>query len=100
MDDFGTGFSSLSYLRNLPITNLKIDKSFVDNIIESQEAATLCGGIISLAKSLNLHIVAEGVETESQSIVLKALRCDSFQGYFFHKPQPVGKIEQLFPTKE
>lgn len=100
LDDFGTGFSSLSYLRNLPITNLKIDKSFVDNIIESQEAATLCGGIISLAKSLNLHIVAEGIETESQSIVLKALRCDSFQGYFFHKPLPVGDIKRFLPTRE
>lgn len=100
LDDFGTGFSSLSYLRNLPIAHLKIDKSFVDNIIESQEAATLCGGIISLAKSLNLHIVAEGVETESQSIVLKALRCDSFQGYFFHKPLPVGEIEPILMKRE
>lgn len=100
LDDFGTGFSSLSYLRNLPITHLKIDKSFVDNIIESQEAATLCGGIISLAKSLNLHIVAEGVETESQSIVLKALRCDSFQGYFFHKPLPVSEVELILLKQE
>lgn len=96
LDDFGTGFSSLSYLRNLPITNLKIDKSFVDNIIECQEAATLCGGIISLAKSLDLHIVAEGVETESQFIVLRALRCDSFQGYYFSKPMPACEIENMF----
>lgn len=96
LDDFGTGFSSLSYLRNLPIKNLKIDKSFVDDIIESQEAATLCGGIISLAKSLELNIVAEGVETESQAIVLKALRCDSFQGYYFYKPMEIMALESLF----
>ena len=95
LDDFGTGFSSLSYLRNLPIKNLKIDKSFVDDIIESQEAATLCGGIIALAKSLQLNIVAEGVETESQAIVLKALRCDSFQGYYFHKPLDIKALEAL-----
>ncbi|MEW9799202.1 EAL domain-containing protein [Alteromonas sp. CYL-A6] len=86
LDDFGTGFSSLSYLKNLPFSNMKIDKRFVDKIIESQTDAKLCHSVISLAKSLDLDVIAEGIEYESQAMVLKAIGCDSFQGYHFYKP--------------
>jgi EAL domain-containing protein (putative c-di-GMP-specific phosphodiesterase class I)/GGDEF domain-containing protein len=94
LDDFGTGFSSLSYLRQLPINTLKIDKSFVDEIIDCQQAATLCASIISMGKSLDLHIVAEGIEYENQSLVLKAMRCDYLQGYYFSKPIPNDVIAE------
>lgn len=92
LDDFGTGHSCLSYLKNLPVKFLKIDKSFVDNIADEQEAATVCSGIISLAKAMNIQTVAEGIEDATQSIILKSMRCDLFQGYHYAKPL---KAEQL-----
>ncbi|MEL7311848.1 MAG: sensor domain-containing phosphodiesterase [Pseudomonadota bacterium] len=86
LDDFGTGYSSLCYLRELPISNLKIDKSFIDDIVEQPDAAAMCSGIISLAHELNMTAVAEGVENKLQHITLRALRCDEVQGYYFARP--------------
>jgi len=86
MDDFGTGYSSLSILRKLPIDELKIDKSFVDAILNDITAEKMVQNIISIGKNLDLAIVAEGVETKEQDALLKTLGCDRFQGYLYAKP--------------
>ncbi|KMT57561.1 putative bifunctional diguanylate cyclase/phosphodiesterase [Pseudomonas fildesensis] len=85
VDDFGTGYSSLSYLRRFPIDVLKIDQSFVRGLSDNSKDAQLIGAIISLGKSLDLNIVAEGVETIEQLEFLKALRCEEGQGFLFSK---------------
>ena len=86
IDDFGTGFSSLSYLAKLPVDTLKIDRSFVNDMTATPEGLALVSTIISLAHSLKLNVVAEGVETEEQSRLLRLLNCDEMQGYLFSKP--------------
>ena len=95
LDDFGTGYSSLSYLHRLPIDSLKIDKSFVDRMESISENADIVGTIVSLGHRLKLNIVAEGVETLEQARLLKQLRCQYAQGYFFAKPLPKEQITQL-----
>ncbi|KXS38312.1 MAG: sensory box/ EAL domain/GGDEF domain containing protein [Halomonadaceae bacterium T82-2] len=94
IDDFGTGFSSLSYLRDLPIDKIKIDRSFVTDVATSDKDAAICRSVITLARDLNLKIVAEGVETEEQHGYLLSLGCHTFQGYLFAKPMP---LEMLMP---
>jgi diguanylate cyclase (GGDEF)-like protein/PAS domain S-box-containing protein len=86
IDDFGTGFSSLSYLAKLPVHTLKIDRSFVTDMMAGPEAITLVSTIIKLAHSMNLNVVAEGVETDQQSRLLRLLKCDEIQGYLAGKP--------------
>jgi len=86
LDDFGTGFSSLTYLRRLPIKTLKIDKSFIDIIERDRFGARMIGAIINMAKSINMKVVAEGVETEEQLKYLSEKGCDYIQGYLFSKP--------------
>lgn len=86
MDDFGTGFSSLSYLHRFPIDTLKIDRSFVMDLEQTNENAKITQAIIMLARSLNLDVVAEGIETSAQLMLLKAMGCEYGQGYFFSKP--------------
>jgi EAL domain-containing protein (putative c-di-GMP-specific phosphodiesterase class I) len=86
LDDFGTGYSSLSYLKNLPIDILKIDKSFIDVLGVSKSHDDLVEIIIRLGQQLDMHLVAEGVETEAQLEKLKAINCDAIQGYLFSKP--------------
>lgn len=86
MDDFGTGYSSLSILRKLPIDELKIDKSFVDTILNDITAKKMIQNIISIGKNLELFILAEGVETKEQEEILKEFGCDRFQGYLYAKP--------------
>ncbi len=93
-DDFGTGYSSLSSLRNLPIQILKIDRSFVQHIDRDEKDAAIARSILNLATSMALEVVAEGVETESQYMTLKALGCHMFQGYLFGRPQPVDTIRE------
>lgn len=86
IDDFGTGYSSLSILKDLPVNVLKIDKLFIDNLEKSENSAKLCQSIIMLAKSLNLRVIAEGVENKDQTRLLKQFDCDEIQGYFISPP--------------
>lgn len=86
MDDFGTGYSSLNMLRKLPINELKIDKSFVDEICNDENAQKMVQSIITIGKNLGMFILAEGVETQEQKELLIQLGCDRFQGYYFSKP--------------
>jgi len=95
VDDFGTGYSSLSYLKRLPLDILKIDQSFVEECDSHTEDTKICETIIHLARSLELGIVAEGVETAQQADMLKSLGCEVFQGYYFHKPMKSSEIVLL-----
>lgn len=99
IDDFGTGFSSLSYLAKLPVDTLKIDRSFVIDMTTGPEGLGLVSTIITLAHSLKLKVVAEGVETEEQSRLLHLLSCDEMQGFLFSKPVPVEIFEKKFLTR-
>ncbi|MGC2460808.1 MAG: EAL domain-containing protein [Steroidobacteraceae bacterium] len=96
IDDFGTGFSSLSYLAKLPVDTLKIDRSFVVDMRATPEGLALVSTIINLAHSLKLKVVAEGVETETQSHLLRSLSCDEMQGYLFGKPVPCEIFETTY----
>src|ERR1700685_4121081 len=86
VDDFGTGYSSLSYLSKFPIAALNIDQSFVRRIPPAPDEPTIVTAVISMARSLKLRVVAEGVETESELAFLQAHECDEAQGYFFSRP--------------
>lgn len=86
LDDFGTGYSSLSYLKRLPLDQLKIDKSFVTDMSQDQHHADIARTIVSLAKSMDLAVIAEGVETEEQLNMLESFGCFAFQGYYFSRP--------------
>jgi diguanylate cyclase (GGDEF)-like protein/PAS domain S-box-containing protein len=95
IDDFGTGYSSLSYLARLPVNALKIDRSFIVGMTTSPDSATIVSIVISLAHSLGLIVIAEGVETEEQSKMLRLLKCDEMQGFFISRPIPPDKIAAL-----
>ncbi|MDW3170617.1 EAL domain-containing protein, partial [Vibrio sp. Y184] len=86
LDDFGTGYSSLSMLRTLPIDEVKIDKSFVDNIEHDKKALNMVKNIIAIGKNFEMKVLAEGVETQRQRDQLEACGCDLIQGYFYSKP--------------
>ena len=96
IDDFGTGYSSLSYLKQLPVNKLKIDRSFVKDINNDMEDASLVQAIIAMGKSLNMKLIAEGVENGSHEIFLSAHGCEYAQGYYYSKPVPADEIEKLF----
>jgi diguanylate cyclase (GGDEF)-like protein/PAS domain S-box-containing protein len=95
IDDFGTGYSSLAYLAKLPVGSLKIDRSFIITMLRDRSAMTLVSTIISLAHSLDLKVVAEGVEAEEQAVTLLRLGCDEMQGYLFSKPLPADQVAKL-----
>ncbi|MFD1736297.1 EAL domain-containing protein [Bacillus salitolerans] len=95
VDDFGTGYSSLSYLKNFPLNTLKIDRSFIEVIRENGENSEIAEAIIMLAKSLNLKVVAEGVEDVAHVDYLQAKKCEEIQGYWFSKPLPAEELEKL-----
>jgi EAL domain-containing protein (putative c-di-GMP-specific phosphodiesterase class I) len=95
LDDFGTGYSSLSYLRRFPIDILKMDKSFLDNVPGNLQDEALVRGIVDLGSTLDLQLVAEGVETAEQAAALAALGCPFGQGYHFARPMPFAQALQL-----
>jgi diguanylate cyclase len=99
IDDFGTGYSSLAYLAKLPVETLKIDRSFVITMLKDIDTATLVQTIITLAHSLRLTVVAEGVDAEEQAQVLRLLRCDQMQGYLFSKPLPGEQVIALLKAQ-
>jgi diguanylate cyclase (GGDEF)-like protein/PAS domain S-box-containing protein len=95
VDDFGTGYSSLGYLAKLPVQTLKIDRSFIITMLKDPNVMMLVSTIISMAHSLRLKVIAEGVDAEGQAKVLKRLGCDQMQGFLFSKPIPAGQLEKL-----
>jgi diguanylate cyclase (GGDEF)-like protein len=101
IDDFGTGYSSMSYLKQFSVDTLKVDRSFVSGADTDPHNAAMVRAMVTLAHDLNLRVVAEGIESESELLFLKQLTCDEGQGYFFSKPQPAIVVESLlFPTAE
>jgi diguanylate cyclase len=98
VDDFGTGYSSLSYLRKFPIDALKIDQSFVRQITTVPDETTIVAAVISMGRSLNLRVVAEGVETQEELAFLQAHQCDEAQGYYFSKPVKPEEFAKLLET--
>jgi diguanylate cyclase (GGDEF)-like protein len=95
IDDFGTGYSSLAYLTNFPFDKLKIDQSFIRDIVTDKAAASLATSIISMAHRLGVRVIAEGVETEDQMKFLTNYKCDEFQGYYFSEPIPADRFTNL-----
>jgi diguanylate cyclase (GGDEF)-like protein/PAS domain S-box-containing protein len=92
IDDFGTGYSSFAYLRQFRVSKLKIDRSFIRDVAVNPDDAAITAAVISMAKSLRLKVIAEGVENEAQMSFLRAHRCDEIQGYYFSKPLAVDKV--------
>lgn len=99
VDDFGTGYSSLSYLKKFPLSTLKIDKSFIDEMDKNEEDQSIVKTIISLAKIMNLNVVAEGVETRSQIDLLKKNKCHEAQGFLISKPKDIKNLHKLLIKK-
>jgi EAL domain-containing protein (putative c-di-GMP-specific phosphodiesterase class I) len=95
LDDFGTGYSSLSYLKRFPINTLKIDQSFVRDLTTDADDAGIVSAVVSMGKSLNLRVVAEGVETREQLSYLRNRGCNEGQGYYFSRPVPAAEFTRL-----
>ncbi|MCW5641263.1 MAG: GGDEF domain-containing protein [Rhodoferax sp.] len=100
IDDFGTGYSSLAYLARLPINSLKVDRSFVHGMDSGEQGVMIVGSIISLAHSLRLVVVAEGVETEEQAAILRGMRCDLMQGFLISKAVPFDELAAMLPKSK
>ena len=95
IDDFGTGYSSLSYLKQFPIHTLKIDRSFVRDLVTDRNDRTIVAAIIAMAHSLEMEVIAEGIEIEEQLNFLVTQKCNHYQGYYFSKPVTVSEIELM-----
>lgn len=95
LDDFGTGFSSMNYLKQFPLDRLKIDQSFVRDILTSEEDGSITKAIIQLGHSLGLKVIAEGVESERQLEFLRESGCDEAQGYYFSRPIPAEELAAM-----
>lgn len=98
LDDFGTGYSSLSYLKRLPFDQLKIDQTFVQDILSDQSASAIAHTIVALAQAMGMDVIAEGVETEQQLSFLESIGCHLYQGYLFGRPLPLQAFEVLLKT--
>lgn len=98
LDDFGTGYSSLSYLKRFPLDALKVDRSFVQDIVGDSDDASITRAVITMAHHLKLKVVAEGVETEEQLALLVSHHCDCIQGYFYSRPLPAAEMAELLRT--
>ena len=99
LDDFGTGYSSLSYLQRFPISNIKIDRSFIKGIPANRDSVALTQTIIAMARSLHMYVTAEGVEEKGQMTFLKNAGCNEIQGDYFSKPLPADEFEIRFGKK-
>ena len=95
IDDFGMGYSSLSYLQQLPLNNLKIDRSFISSIQSSSDSSSIISAVVSMAQEMNMEIVAEGVETEVQLDYIRNIGCPIVQGYYFARPMPEADAKEL-----
>jgi len=95
IDDFGTCYSSLNYLRQFPVTTIKIDKSFVRDLAEDGRISPIIPAIVGIARGFGMQLIAEGIETEHQMNVLHALGCETMQGYYFSRPLPAAQAEQV-----
>jgi len=96
LDDFGTGYSSLAYLTKLPISKIKIDRSFIADVMTSTQSLAIIQGVIHIAAGLGLKTTAEGVETLEQLSLLRAAGCDLLQGYYLGRPMPLAHIESHY----
>ncbi len=99
LDDFGTGYSSLSYLKKFPIDTIKIDRSFIKDVLVDKEDATITQGVLALAKSLHMKVVAEGVDAPAILELLKQWRCEVYQGYLLNKPMPSDELEKFLADR-
>ncbi|MBD2343068.1 EAL domain-containing response regulator [Anabaena subtropica] len=100
IDDFGTGYSSLIYLKNLPVNTLKIDRYFIHNVAKDKQKSAITKALIEMAHNMNMQVVAEGVETESELYFLKQNKCDAMQGFLFSRPLPAIEFENFLWTNK
>jgi EAL domain-containing protein (putative c-di-GMP-specific phosphodiesterase class I) len=94
IDDFGTGYSGLNYLKNMPVSTLKIDKTFIDGVLDDKYDKLLIGGIVEISRAMNLDTIAEGVEEAGQLTALQALGCNYYQGYFASRPLSASEFAE------